>query len=97
MEIKTNSTDILRQVIIREMESGSYMVRPCPFCGKSEMDFTGVDSFQELSEDDGKACIRMSCKNCNIDMYDHTYAERNYQVRKFLLITKWNMRAEVQI
>ena len=93
METTMNSTDGLRQVILRKMESGDYTVKPCPFCGNDELDFTEADSFATLSEADGKAAIRMSCRNCNVDMYDHTCAETNYQIRKFLLIAKWNMRA----
>lgn len=68
--------------------------KPCPFCGKNNLEATPKDFYEELLEENGRACITVRCKNCKLDMYEHTDGV-TYEEKIDLLIDKWNRRAEV--
>ena len=85
----------LRETVITKMQSGDFEIKPCPFCGGTPT-LMAQKTFEHLKEigDDGKACITIECKKCNLSFYDHTHDEQDYVIRKFLVTEKWNRRAE---
>lgn len=81
-----------RKEIIDMMERGEYELKPCPFCGK-QPELESKDFFEELDSKVGDACILISCPNCSLDFYDHTYGEHDYYIRANIIVEKWNRRA----
>ena len=81
----------LREMIISKMKNGEYELKPCPFCS-GQPKLMDKQFFEELDSDHGRACITIECKNCDIEMYDHTSDEHDYYVRAFLVADKWNRR-----
>ena len=70
--------------------------KPCPFCGRMDrLEITQADSFRRMEKKapDGMACISMTCKNCYVDMYEHTHDIHDYKQRVQMLMDKWNGRA----
>lgn len=88
-----DANNILREAVIEMMNSGTYELKPCPFCGSTPT-IMSREFFEELDEENGLACITINCKNCGLDFRDHTHDEHNYFVRAFLVSEKWNRRAE---
>ena len=85
----------LREAVFNVMERQEYEVKPCPFCGGKPV-VMSEETFEHLKtmSEDGKACITVECKKCQLSFYDHTHDEQNYYVRKFLVSEQWNRRAE---
>ena len=67
--------------------------KPCPFCGKKDLGVTPKDFYEELVEENGTACVSVRCKNCALDMYEHT-DDVPYEEKIDLLKEKWNRRAK---
>lgn len=67
-------------------------IKPCPFCGGTALNITAESDFKLLQGRNGKTCIAIRCWNCNVDMFDHTYSEKNYDKRLEMLLAKWNRR-----
>lgn len=69
------------------------ILKPCPFCGKKDgLVLPERETYEELVRENGKACISLSCRHCNLDMYEHTHSIADYGTRLGLLIAKWNNR-----
>ena len=85
----------LGEIIIDMMKNGDFELKPCPFCGGKPrlMDKQFFDELQDESNDN-RACITITCDNCNLELYDHTHYEHDYYMRSFLVVEKWNRRAE---
>lgn len=68
-------------------------LRPCPFCGGTP-EITTEEHYGDLllSSEDGKACIRIRCPECKVEMYDHNYNFNAYEDRLVLAVAKWNRR-----
>lgn len=66
---------------------------PCPFCGKTKFDVTTKETFKELLKDNGRACVCINCRNCSLDMYEHTDGV-TYEKKLDLLKEKWNRRTK---
>lgn len=76
-----------------EIDRGDYSVVPCPFCGCVEfLRVTPRRNYEDLYDKYGYACISIECKNCNIEMYEHSVKEKNYHMKVNALINKWNHR-----
>ena len=90
-----DTNKVLREAVINMMETEPLEIKPCPFCGGTPT-LMSQDTFEHLKEigDDGKACITIECHKCQLNFYDHTHDEQDYLIRKFLVIEKWNRRAE---
>lgn len=86
----------LRESIINMMTRNEYKLKPCPFCGNYPS-MMSRSFFESLDEENGSACISISCKHCNLDFRDHTHDEHNYFIRAFLVAEKWNAREENEI
>ena len=86
---------VLREAVINMMKEEPYDLKPCPFCG-GQPSLMDRGTFEHLKEvgDDGRACITIECKKCNLSFYDHTHDEQDYFIRKFLVSQKWNRRDE---
>lgn len=65
---------------------------PCPFCGEKNLAVTPKKFYDKLVKKNGMACISVRCKNCELDMYEHTDGV-TYKEKIDLLIDKWNRRA----
>lgn len=73
-------------------------VKPCPFCGsKDHLSLTMQENFEKIQSEskDNTACIRISCNQCSLDLYEHTHDIHDYNVRLELLLIKWNNRKEI--
>lgn len=90
-----DTNKVLREAVINMMETEPLEIKPCPFCGGKPV-LMSKETFEHLKEigDDGKACIAIDCPKCNLNFYDHHHDEQDYNIRKFLVIEKWNRRAE---
>ena len=66
---------------------------PCPFCGETNFDVTTKKTFKQLLKENGRACISIDCRNCKLDMYEHTDGVP-YEKKLDLLKEKWNRRAK---
>lgn len=64
----------------------------CPFCGEKDFDIEDENTYYFLLGRNGTACLNMRCKNCGVDMWEHTNRVKNYWERRNLLISKWNTR-----
>lgn len=69
-------------------------LKPCPFCGNKKFDVTREKIFYELQGETGSASVRLTCWDCQTDMWEHTWAEKDYYKRVELLVKKWNRRAD---
>lgn len=67
-------------------------IKPCPCCGNTNLDILEESSFRYLQEKHGKTCISIRCWNCYLEMFDHTYSEKDYNKRLEMILTKWNRR-----
>lgn len=67
-------------------------IKPCPFCGGTNLDISAESDFYHLQKKHGNACIDIRCWNCHVDMFEHTYSEKDYNKRREMLLTKWNRR-----
>lgn len=64
---------------------------PCPLCGKSDrISVTSKEDYYELLALNGLACISMRCRNCHIEMFEHTSSIRVYEKKVEKLYSKWN-------
>lgn len=66
--------------------------KPCPFCGNTKFDITPDITFYELQVESGSASVRMTCHECNADMWEHSWGEHDYYKRVHMLANKWNRR-----
>lgn len=69
------------------------MALPCPFCGGKRLIVTDEEIFNQLYEENGSACVCLSCLDCSLDLYDHSNGA-NYSARLKKLLNKWNTREE---
>ncbi len=67
--------------------------KPCPFCGRKDLDVMTKEFYSELMDENGSACVRISCKACRLDMYEFT-DDVTYEEKMDLLKEKWNRRAK---
>ena len=76
-------------------ETALKMLKPCPFCGRAP-EITTAEDYGDLmaASDDGKACMRIMCPDCHVEMYDHSYEFPAYEDRLVLIVQKWNRRAK---
>ena len=68
------------------------MLKPCPFCGRLPGAITHKTTYEELMDEDGKACISVRCEDCNLVMYEHSNTFPEYEDRLVLMVAKWNRR-----
>ena len=89
-----DTNKILREAVIDLIETEQLAIKPCPFCG-GKPEIMDEEMFERLKEVDenNMACITIKCSKCHLAFYDYTN-ERDYFVRKFLVVEKWNRRAE---
>ena len=67
--------------------------KPCPICGRDgSLVLLSKDSFEELQNNNGYAAVNLECVRCNIEMWEFTFDERNYDLRVDYLADKWNKR-----
>ena len=66
---------------------------PCPFCGGSNLEITNEKDFNTLDRDNNGAAIRISCNDCNFDLWEHAHGEHDYFKRRMMLVRKWHRRA----
>lgn len=85
--------DKLRDIIAERMKDERFELEPCPFCG-GKPKVMSKKFFEELDSEHGGACITIECEKCDLELYDHTVEEHDYYIRKFLIVNKWNRRAE---
>ena len=67
-------------------------IKPCPCCGNTKLDIFGESDFYFLQGEHGKSCISIRCWKCHLEMYEHTFSEKDYNKRREMLLTKWNRR-----
>lgn len=70
-------------------------IKPCPFCGSKEnLHITSEDTFKELFERYDRATLSIECRKCGLDLYEHKYSGDEYEIKRDILIKKWNRRAK---
>lgn len=74
-------------------EDAIQKMKPCPFCGqKDELSITSKEIFNELEEEDGRACIKVRCGRCDLEKTDYHFDFTDYNDRLVLLVITWNER-----
>ena len=66
---------------------------PCPFCGGENIHVFDKDLFDTLQKGRMKVSLYVRCVTCEAEMWEHTFAEGNYEKRVQMLAEKWNRRA----
>ena len=73
--------------------------KPCPFCGGKDLRVTIKEVFDELIKENGGACVKAECRECDCVKYDFTTTiedkqpwAKNYGKRLERLLAKWNTR-----
>lgn len=66
---------------------------PCPFCGGGNLDITNEKDFNTIDRDNNGAVMRISCNDCDFDLWELTHGEHDYFKRRMMLVRKWNRRA----
>lgn len=69
-------------------------LKPCPFCGGTNLVIDSREMFEEMQAENGCACICVDCKTpgCDANMFEHTHSVTDYDRRVELLVEKWNRR-----
>lgn len=67
--------------------------KSCPFCGYTNLEVTPNDRFYELQGKHVTASLRLVCRMCKTEMWEHSWGERDYDKRVQMLADKWNRRA----
>ena len=67
-------------------------IKPCPFCGSTNLVITEEESFNRLCEENGRSLISIECKICNVEAKLYTIPNNNYWLGVGLMIAKWNTR-----
>ena len=88
-----DTNNVLRETIVNKMKNGEYQLKPCPFCG-GKPKLEDREQFEELDRKGNGACITIECNKCSLDFYEHTHDEHDYYIRAFMIVEKWNRRAE---
>lgn len=67
---------------------------PCPFCGGKDLSVTEERIFNELVEENGRACVSVTCYTCGAYKYDYTRGREgnSYSFRLKRLLDGWNGR-----
>lgn len=74
-----------------EIDTVDYGVKPCPICGQMEfLRITPRQSYEELYDSFGAACIEIECRKCFLELYEHNIKEKNYHAKVTALVNKWN-------
>ena len=71
---------------------GIKTLKPCPFCGGTDLRVTSKDIFESCFKERGIATICLECKTCSVEMYEHNYRGRGYATKVKHLVDKWNER-----
>lgn len=66
--------------------------KPCPFSGNTKFFVTPEDRFYELQGEYASASLRIECRTCNAEMWEHSWGERDYDKRIQMLADKWSRR-----
>lgn len=71
--------------------------RPCPFCGGKDLRLTPQEDFEKAQSEsnENRACISISCHQCFLDLFEHTFDVHDYDKRLEMLLVKWNNRKEI--
>lgn len=73
-------------------------LKPCPFCGKTDcLDWTDENTYYYLCGKHGSAAIQLSCKRCDVNVWNHSVRNCNYEKRLESLFQKWNRRFEERV
>lgn len=67
-------------------------LKPCPFCGNTELSVSSRENFYELQGESGTASIHVTCWECGTDQWEHSWSEHDYDKRIQMLADKWNRR-----
>lgn len=70
-------------------------VKPCPLCrSTAHLEITPRESYYEMLGEYGSACIKMACRKCHLDLYNHEDRVRVYETKVDHLVKKWNQMTE---
>ena len=67
--------------------------KPCPLCGdRKRMRMTMKEDFMRLQDEgnDHSAALRIECGRCELQLWDFTFDEKDYDNRCEILREKWN-------
>lgn len=65
-------------------------LKPCPFCGW-EVYITQKRAYKAAFGNCG-GCVKIRCKHCETEMWEHSKNEENYETIVKRLAEKWNRR-----
>jgi hypothetical protein len=74
-------------------ERGAAGFRACPCCGKADkLEVTSERLYQMVraDSDNGEAPVSVRCQRCSLELWDHSYAFKDYDSRISMLRLKWN-------
>lgn len=78
-----------------KIESGQ--VKPCPFCGGTDIRIETREFFDSLIRRYDSAMLSIGCADCGAETCTYGHDGNDYDQRRAALIAKWNTRrGEVQ-
>lgn len=70
-------------------------LKPCPFCGNSELYIMTKEFFENLIEENGNAMQDIKCTGCGMTFPEYNMEDStDYEKVRNRLIDRWNTRAE---
>ena len=67
-------------------------VKPCPFCGSTNLIVSEEDSYNKLVEENGHSMIDVECAVCKTEVKLYDVPGNNYWIGVGMIIAKWNTR-----
>lgn len=73
-------------------EIDGVFVKPCPFCGSTNLIVSEEDSFNSIVKEHGSAMVDVECAVCKTEVKLFNVPGNNYWMGIGMLIAKWNTR-----
>ena len=79
--------------VVKKVVNTDEEVKVCPFCGNHKLEITSKESYTKLTQENGKACIILTCHNCDTAKTCFEDVE-SYEQKVNILVSNWNKRTK---
>ena len=77
-------------------EIDGVVLKPCPFCGGTNLIVTDEESYNDLVKEHGHSMVDMECRICSTEVKLFNVPNNNYWLGIGMLFAKWNTRHNVK-
>lgn len=67
-------------------------VKPCPFCGGTNLEITSDKTYDKLCKENGSSMLSIKCKVCGVELPLYNIPGNNYWMGAGMLLSRWNTR-----